>query len=178
MFLDMSRNPLGSACMGELFEALCRTHLHHLCLSNCDLDALCAKGLAFLLDNSLVLQDVDLSWNRIGPDGTKVICEALQFNQSLVSIDLGHNGLGTAGGAFLGEVLCDNRCGVPWQLSQMPSPCRVGGAVGPGRWHVQYARCCIQQTETFVDLPPTTRSVCACCHPCRHSRASKTASSQ
>jgi Ran GTPase-activating protein (RanGAP) involved in mRNA processing and transport len=111
----MSRNPLGSTGMGDLFEALCRTHLQHLHLANCNLDALCAKGLAFLLDNSVVLQDVDLSWNRIGPDGTRVICEALQYNQSLVSIDLGYNALGTVGGAYLGEVLCDNRCGTTSQ---------------------------------------------------------------
>jgi hypothetical protein len=40
----------------------------------------------------------------------QVIAEALQFNQALVSIDLGYNALGAGGGAYLGEVLYDNRC--------------------------------------------------------------------
>ena len=66
--------------------------------------------MAFLLDNSLVLESVDLSWNRLGPAGCKVIAESLQFNQSVRSIELAFNALGAGGGAYLGDVLCDNRC--------------------------------------------------------------------
>lgn len=113
-FLDMSKNSLGSAATRDLFEALPRTPLKHLRLSACDLDVHCAKGMAFLLDNSLVLESVDLSWNRLGAAGCKVIAESLQFNQSVRSIELGFNALGAGGGAYLGDVLCDNRCAAPF----------------------------------------------------------------
>ena len=83
------------------------------CTLQTDLQARITRALprlAFLLDNSLTLKDVDLSWNRLGPDGCKLVAEALQFNQSVVRIDLGYNALGAAGGAYIGEVLYDNRC--------------------------------------------------------------------
>ena len=110
--LDFSRNVLGSMAATELLEALCRCQLHKLHLASCDLDAHCARGIAFLLDNSLTLQELDVSWNRLGPDGCKAVAEALQFNQSLEVLDMGYNALGAGGGAYIGEVLYDNRCAV------------------------------------------------------------------
>jgi Ran GTPase-activating protein (RanGAP) involved in mRNA processing and transport len=70
--LDFSRNALGSAAATELLEALFRCQLRTLLLSNCDLDVLCTRGVAFLLDNSLTLETLDLSWNRLGPEGCRV----------------------------------------------------------------------------------------------------------
>lgn len=108
--LDLSHNALGSVATGELVESLARCRLSHLSLASCDLDVHAARGLAFLLDNSLVLKELDISWNRFGSEGCKVIAEALQFNQSVERLEMGYNALGAAGGAFLGEVLYDNRC--------------------------------------------------------------------
>ena len=120
--LDFSRNVIGSAAATDLLECLFRCPLQTLVLQQCDLDAHATRGIAFLLDNSLTLSHLDLSWNRLGPDGTKVLAEALQFNQSLVHLDLGHNALGAAGGAYLGEVLYDNRCCLGWPFI----PCATG----------------------------------------------------
>jgi Ran GTPase-activating protein (RanGAP) involved in mRNA processing and transport len=108
-YLNLSDNSLGSPATNELLEVLHLAPLRHLHLSGCDLDAHCARGLAFLLDNSLVLESVDMSWNRLGPAGCKTIAQSLQFNQSLVSFDLSFNALGAAGGAYMGDVLFDNR---------------------------------------------------------------------
>lgn len=109
-YLNLSGNALGSPATNELLEVLHLTPVRHLHLSGCDLDAHCSRGLAFLFGNSLVIESVDISWNRLGPAGCRTVAESLQFNQSLVTFDLSYNALGAAGGAYMGDVLYDNRC--------------------------------------------------------------------
>ena len=102
--LDLSYNPLDSPSVSGLAESLFRTNLVQLHLAGVGLDHRAAKGIAFLLDNSTVLEELDLSWNMLGPVGCAVLAEALRYNQSVLSIDLSHNALGADGGASIGEV--------------------------------------------------------------------------
>lgn len=58
--LDMSGNNFAGQRTSDLCEALHRTPLRRLLLANCKLDSHACGGLAFLLDNSLVLQHLDI----------------------------------------------------------------------------------------------------------------------
>ena len=58
--LDLSGNRLHGLRTSDMCEALHRTPLRRLLLSNCSLDTHACGGLAFLLDNSLVLQHLDI----------------------------------------------------------------------------------------------------------------------
>lgn len=58
--LDLSGNDLSGPQTSELCEALHRTPIRRLLLASCNLDTHACRGLAFLLDNSLVLQHLDL----------------------------------------------------------------------------------------------------------------------
>lgn len=58
--LDLCGNNLSGQRTCDLCEALHRTPLRRLLLANCKLDSHACGGLAFLLDNSLVLQHLDI----------------------------------------------------------------------------------------------------------------------
>jgi hypothetical protein len=58
--LDLRSNNLSGHRTSELCEGLSRTPLRRLLLANCKLDSHACSGLAFLLDNSLALQHLDI----------------------------------------------------------------------------------------------------------------------
>lgn len=61
--LSLCNNNLSGQRTSDMCEALHRTPLRRLMLSNCSLDTHACGGLAFLLDNSLVLQHLDIVRN-------------------------------------------------------------------------------------------------------------------
>lgn len=58
--LDLSGNNLSGPGMADFCEALPRTAMRRLRLSDCQLDGAACRGLAFFLDNTLHLEHLDL----------------------------------------------------------------------------------------------------------------------
>ena len=49
---------------------------------------------------------LDLSWNSIGPEGTKAIAEAIRASGSLATLYLTSNQIGDEGAKALAEAMC------------------------------------------------------------------------
>jgi Ran GTPase-activating protein (RanGAP) involved in mRNA processing and transport len=107
--LDASGNRLGHA-LADLLDAALRPPLRRLYLSNCGGTATLTPSAAVLLDNSALLQVLDLSWNQLDAPGCRQLADALRWNRALVRLDLSHCALGSPGAAYLGEALSDNSC--------------------------------------------------------------------
>ncbi len=64
------------------------------------------KIIQAIQNNSIT--SIDLKWNNIGSEGAKVLAEVLKSNNSIASINLSGNGIGSEGAKVLAEALKSN----------------------------------------------------------------------
>jgi Ran GTPase-activating protein (RanGAP) involved in mRNA processing and transport len=76
---------------GGLSEFLRKGQIQSLNFRARRLGVECAKVLASVLKNDKNLHHIDLQDSRLGSEGLKVICEALEENSALISLELGFN---------------------------------------------------------------------------------------
>ncbi|XP_041036626.1 NACHT, LRR and PYD domains-containing protein 12-like isoform X3 [Carcharodon carcharias] len=139
--LNLSSNKLGDSGVKQLSAALrnpdCK--IQKLVLMDVSLTSSCAEDLASTLSANPVLTALNLSYNKLGDSGVKLLSEALRnpvckirrlwlcdnglsassikdiafalsTNRSLTELDLGHNKLRDSGVKFLSEALKSQDC--------------------------------------------------------------------
>ncbi|KAL9965532.1 hypothetical protein ACROYT_G029345 [Oculina patagonica] len=108
--LKLSDNNIGAHGAAGLAEALQKyTSLTELYLSNNNIGAHGATGLAEALQNNKSLTKLYLSLNNIGDHGATGLAEALQNNTSLTELGLSNNNIGDHGATRLAEALQKNK---------------------------------------------------------------------
>lgn len=98
--LDLSSNNIQSEGASNLFKSLLNSStITHLNISNngeTQKNHIGIKGaisLKYLLENNCILSILNIADNLIGNDGFQIICGGLDFNNSIISLDISNNNL-------------------------------------------------------------------------------------
>jgi hypothetical protein len=97
----------GAAAFEPLLQSLTDTRLRVqvLKLRGCGIDQGSGIAIGKIIKTNETILYLDLEDNLFGPEGSQVICEALEFNSTMTHINLRTNSLTDVAGVILGESL-------------------------------------------------------------------------
>ncbi|MDP1723085.1 MAG: hypothetical protein Q8L85_00060 [Alphaproteobacteria bacterium] len=93
-----------------ILDAIKRNEIHHLDLQEKNIDVDMATRIGEALQHNESVVSLDLYYSNIKDESVKAILSKLNLNSTLTHIDLSYNQIDDAGAAFIGSFLKNNKC--------------------------------------------------------------------
>ncbi|KAI9145190.1 hypothetical protein BKA69DRAFT_1049877 [Paraphysoderma sedebokerense] len=107
--LVLDKNPLGDETAGIFCTGLAQNKsIMCLHLADCNLTYKTGEHLRYLLQHNKTIQEINLSWNHLGPTGVSTLGLGLKENTTLKKLDLTWNRFGNKGYEALKDALITN----------------------------------------------------------------------
>jgi len=157
--LDLSSNDLkdeGVCAVCKAIQSNKETKLASLNFKNNSISPGGANALAAMVAVTGVLTMLSLARNRLGEEGTKAICEALEQNKSLKEIDISGAGNHTGIGGSAGAKHVANMLGVNGSLTSVKLR---GNTLGDEGWGAIFAAICGNKDSKIMSMDASDENI-------------------
>jgi hypothetical protein len=157
--LDLSSNDLkdeGVCAVCKAIQSNKETKLASLNFKNNSISPGGANALAAMVAVTGVLTMLSLARNRLGEEGTKAICEALEQNKSLKELDISGAGNHTGIGGSAGAKHVANMIGVNGSLTSVKLR---GNALGDEGWGAIFAAICGNKDSKIMSMDASDENI-------------------